>query len=106
MKASEPANCGCRPGRTMLDAMFYRARTGCLWEQPPERFGPRKGLYFRYRTWRTCGVWDQVMAALPNSGQPVWVPNLAPALRIEGRVEPASFPRKKRYPWKWVCLGL
>ncbi|WP_308311173.1 transposase, partial [Streptomyces sp. GbtcB6] len=42
-KAWEPPNHRCRPGRTMLDAMFYKARTGCLWEQLPERFGPWKG---------------------------------------------------------------
>ncbi|MER6221389.1 transposase [Streptomyces sp900105755] len=64
VKAWKHPNHRCRPGRTMLDAMFYKARTGCLWEELPERFGPWKGIHSRYKTCRTCGVWDQVLAGL------------------------------------------
>lgn len=72
----------------MLDAMFYKARTGVLWADLPERFGLWKGIHSRYKTWRTCGVWDQIMAALPDAGSPVWTPPLVPPLRVEGRVDP------------------
>lgn len=88
IKAWEPPNHKCRPGRLMLDAMFHKARTGVLWEDLPERFGLWKGIHSRYKTWRNCGVWDEVMAALPDGGRPVWVPPLVPPLRVEGRVDP------------------
>ncbi|NEC70392.1 recombinase family protein [Streptomyces rochei] len=91
VKAWEPPSHKCRPGRVMLDAMFYKARTGCLWEELPERFGLWKGIHSRYKTWRNCGVWDEVMAALPDEGQPVWTPPLVPPLRVEGRVDPRVF---------------
>ncbi|MFB8348974.1 transposase [Streptomyces niveus] len=68
--------------------MFHKARTGVLWEDLPERFGLWKGVHSRYKTWRNCGVWDDVMATLPGAGQPVWVPPLVPSLRVEGRVDP------------------
>ncbi|WP_420877314.1 transposase, partial [Streptomyces neyagawaensis] len=88
VKAWEPPNHRMRPGRVMLDAMFYKARTGCLWEELPERFGLWKGIHSRYKTWRNCGVWDEILAALPNTGQPVWTPPLVPPFRVEGRVDP------------------
>lgn len=88
VKAWEPPNHKLIPGRLMLDAMFYKARTGCRWQDLPERFGLWKGIHSRYKTWRNCGVWDDVMAALPDGGSSVWVPPLVPALRVEGRVDP------------------
>ncbi|MER6210913.1 transposase [Streptomyces sp. NPDC001642] len=98
VKAWEPPNHRCRPGRLMLDAMFYKARTGVLWEQLPERFGAWKGIHSRYQTWRNCGVWDEIMAALPDTGQPVWQPNLVPPLRIEGRVDPRLLTEEEAVP--------
>lgn len=88
VKAWVPPNHRMHPGRLMLDAMFYKARTGCLWEHLPERFGLWKGIHSRYKTWRNCGVWDEIMAALPDTGQPVWTPPLVPPSRVEGRVDP------------------
>ncbi|MFD4758006.1 hypothetical protein ACFWOJ_03635 [Streptomyces sp. NPDC058439] len=69
--------------------MLYKARTGVLRENLPERVGLWKGTHSRYKTWRTCGVWDEVMAALPGAGSPVWTTlPLVPPLRAEGRVDP------------------
>ncbi|CAM5548236.1 recombinase family protein [Streptomyces californicus] len=91
VKAWEPPNHKLIPGRLMLDAMFYKARTGCKWSDLPERFGLWKGIHSRYKTWRNCGVWDDVMAALPQEGpgyRPVPKLNLVPPFRVEGRVDP------------------
>lgn len=91
VKAWEPPNHKLIPGRLMLDAMFYKARTGCKWSDLPERFGLWKGIHSRYKTWRNCGVWDEVMAALPQDGPGYClVPelNLVPPFRVEGRVDP------------------
>lgn len=92
VKAWEPPNHRCRDGRVILDAIFHKARTGCLWSDlPADRFGKWGGVHSRYKTWVACGVWDELMAALPATGQPVWVPNLVPPLRVEGRVDPRTF---------------
>ncbi|QDI73178.1 recombinase [Streptomyces calvus] len=90
VKAWEPEHPNRRliPSRPMLDAMFYKARTGCRWEDLPERFGLWKSIHSRYKRWRSEGVWDAIMAALPDAGQPVWTPSLVPPFRVEGRVDP------------------
>ncbi|KOU97419.1 recombinase [Streptomyces sp. XY511] len=90
VKAWEPLNPNRRliPGRLMLDAMFYKARTGVRWADLPERFGGWNGIHTRYKTWANGGVWDQVMAALPNAGTVVPALSLVPPLRVEGRVDP------------------
>ncbi|WP_455431172.1 recombinase family protein [Streptomyces bikiniensis] len=91
VKAWEPPNHRLRPGRVLLDAMFYKVRTGCRWEDLPERFGAWKGIHTRYKTWRTGGTWDQIMAALPVDGpgyRPAHELNLVPPFRVEGRVDP------------------
>lgn len=63
--------------------------TGTLWFDLPERFGTPGGLHSRYKRWAEVGVWDQIMAALPNTGQPVWTPPpLVPPFRVEGRIDP------------------
>ncbi|MGQ4728774.1 MULTISPECIES: transposase [Streptomyces] len=90
VKAWEPEHPNRRliPSRRMIDAMFHKARTGCRWQDLPERFGLWKSIHSRYKRWRTEGVWDQIMSALPNEGQPLWVQPLVPPFRVEGRVDP------------------
>ncbi|MGI5136610.1 recombinase family protein [Streptomyces sp. CA-106110] len=105
VKAWEPPNHRPRPGRVMLEAMFYKARTGVLWEELPERFGKWKGIHSRYKTWRSCGVWDEIMAALPDAGQPVWSPPLVPSLRVEGRVDPRMMAQEEVAPLEMGVPG-
>ena len=90
VKAWEPEHPNRRliPSRRMIDAMFHKARTGCRWQDLPERFGLWKSIHSRYKRWRTEGIWDQIMSALPNEGQPLWVQPLVPPFRVEGRVDP------------------
>jgi len=90
VKAWEPPNHRLRCGRVMLDAMFYKARTGVRWSELPAEFGAWKGIHSRYKTWRACGVWADVMATLPDAGSPVWTPPLVPPLKVEGRVDPRA----------------
>ncbi|MFI5640321.1 recombinase family protein [Streptomyces goshikiensis] len=90
VKAWEPEHPNRRlvPGRLMLDAMFHKARTGVRWADLPERFGGWNGIHTRYKTWANGGVWDQIMAALPDTGTVVPALDLVPPLRVEGRVDP------------------
>ena len=48
----------------MLNAMVYWLNTGIPWRDLPERFGPWKSVYTRFRTWSRQGVWERVFDAL------------------------------------------
>jgi transposase len=50
--------------RSFIDAVLYRARTGVPWRDLPERFGPWKSVYNRFRNWSSHGIWELLFAAL------------------------------------------
>ena len=50
--------------RGFINAVIYRARTGIPWRDLPERFGPWKSVYNRFRNWSEAGIWELLFAAL------------------------------------------
>lgn len=50
--------------RMTLDALLYRLCTGVPWRDLPTRFGPWQSVYWRWRQWSSCGLWDQLLQAL------------------------------------------
>jgi transposase len=50
--------------RTFVDAVIFRARTGIPWRDLPERFGPWKSVYNRFRNWSRKGDWEAIFKAL------------------------------------------
>jgi transposase len=50
--------------RSFIDAVIYRARTGIPWRDLPERFGPWKSIYNRFRNWSLAGHWERIFKAL------------------------------------------
>lgn len=50
--------------RSFLDAVIYRARTGMPWRDLPDRFGPWKSVYNRFRNWALKGAWKRIFNAL------------------------------------------
>ena len=58
---------GGRPAkdnRVMLNGIIYWLNTGIPWEDLPERFGPWKSVYTRFRRWTNDGIWERVLAEL------------------------------------------
>ncbi len=53
-----------RGDRLFVDAVIYRAKTGIPWRDLPERFGPWKSVYNRFRNWAAKDVWAQVFREL------------------------------------------
>src|SRR5262245_31875253 len=53
-----------RGDRAFVDAVLYRARTGIPWRDLPERFGPWKSVYNRFRNWSRRGCWAAIFQAL------------------------------------------
>jgi transposase len=37
---------------------------GAPWRDLPERYGPWKTVYSRFRRWQQAGIWDQILVAL------------------------------------------
>ena len=54
--------------RLFVDAVLYRYRAGIPWRDLPERFGPWRTVYSRFRRWQHAGVWARVLAALQADG--------------------------------------
>ena len=52
------------PLREMVNAMFYRVRSGCPWRYLPDGFPPWQTVYSLFRPWEQDGVWEQVNARL------------------------------------------
>ena len=50
--------------RDMIDAIFWRLRTGSPWRDLPEEFGPWKTVYNHFDRWNSDGTLDQVQHQL------------------------------------------
>lgn len=50
--------------RKCLNGMIYRARTGCQWNQLPEKFGSDSTVHRTIQRWDSKGVFDAVWALL------------------------------------------
>lgn len=50
--------------RDVLDAIFYRERTGCQWRNLPRDFPPWKQVFEYYRKWRDNGMIEKLHDAL------------------------------------------
>lgn len=55
--------------RRMIEAMIFKARTGCPWRDLPEIFGPWKSVCARWRRWNHLGLWDTVLRWLEPCAQ-------------------------------------
>src|ERR1700758_338510 len=50
--------------RRVINGIFYVLRTGSLWRDLPERYGPYTTVYNRYNRWAKAGVWLKIFEAL------------------------------------------
>ncbi len=50
--------------RTVLNGIVWILRTGAPWRDLPDRYGPWKTAYSRFRRWREAGIWDRILIAL------------------------------------------
>ena len=50
--------------RQVLNGIFYRAKTGCLWHLLPPTFGRWQTVYGYFNRWRQQGHWKQILEAL------------------------------------------
>lgn len=50
--------------REVLNALFYRIRTGCQWRMLPKNFPAWYHVWYYYRTWRNDGTWERINTLL------------------------------------------
>ena len=50
--------------RLMLDGIIFRMRTGCLWNQMPERYGPDSTVHKWFQRFAADGALEEIWAAL------------------------------------------
>ena len=68
-----PKFVGGRPSklgeRQFVDAVIWRAKTGCPWRDLHPRFGSWKTVYNRFRDWSIRGIWPQMVYDLMEGKQ-------------------------------------
>ena len=50
--------------RAIVDAIWYRLRTGCQWRQLPSDFPAWPTVYYYFRKWGDTGTWERITTAL------------------------------------------
>ena len=68
----------CHDMRAIVNAILYRVKNGCIWQDLPHDFPPHQTVYEYYRTWTLDGTWekihglvrDKVRLKLGRSSQP------------------------------------
>ena len=53
-----------RGDRDFVNAVIWRTRTGVAWRDLPERFGPWKTVYNRFKRWAEIGIWERLFKEL------------------------------------------
>lgn len=63
----QPGSAGGRPWRDhreVLNGIFWILHTGAQWRELPERYGPWKTVYGRFRRWQREGLIDRILKRL------------------------------------------
>jgi transposase len=55
-----------KPNRLILNAILWRAKTGVPWRDIPERYGPWKTIYSRFRLWSKNKVFQTIFESLTH----------------------------------------
>jgi transposase len=50
--------------RKMLNGIIFRMRSGCQWDQLPERFGPKSTVFDWFQRWVQGGIFEKIWAVL------------------------------------------
>ena len=62
-KATDPGRSGS-DNRLFVEAVLWKARTGCPWRDLPEFFGNWSTVFRRFRDWCVAGVFERIFEAV------------------------------------------
>lgn len=73
--------------RTQLNGILHRLRTGCLWDELPERYGPWASVKDRQNAWFRRAFWPELTHHLNGlgGGTPVQRELRVPPFEVTGR---------------------
>ena len=68
--------------REVLNAIFYREKSGCAWQDLPHDFPPHQSVYEYYRAWSLDGTWERIHNALRDKVRRQAGRNIQPSAAI------------------------
>jgi transposase len=92
--------------RDFVEALLYRARTGCPWRDLPTRFGDWNAVYQRFRRWEKAGYFRVLMEHLPADLKAVTILFFDSTV-IRAHQHAAGAPAKKggKRRRRWAAAG-
>jgi transposase len=86
----------------MIDGILWALSDGGRWHNIPERFGPWKAVYDRFRKWSRQGLWDRILRHLQakemRSGQIDWSLFCIDGAVVRAHQSAGGAPKKKGRP--------
>lgn len=83
-----PKRSDALPVRPKLEAILFKARTGCRYEDLPGEYGSYRTIRTQAQRWVRSGVWDSLMDCLESvPAAPVWRPE---ATQIQVSLRPLA----------------
>ena len=88
--------------RLMIDGILWALSDGGRWCSLPDRFGPWKTAYDRFRKWCRNGLWDRLLLHLQakkmHPGEIDWDLFCIDGSAVRAHQSAAGAPEKKRRP--------
>ena len=95
--------------RKVLNAIIFRMRSGCQWDQLPEKFGPKSTVHDWFQRWNKNGIMAKIMAVLveecDESGGVGWEWQSADGAMAKARFGGVKWARTPRIERKMAPSG-
>nr|WP_268240276.1 IS5 family transposase [Streptomyces kronopolitis] len=96
-----------RDRRQVMNGILWKLSTGAAWRDLPERYGPWKTVYERFRRWSADGTWDRILAHVQQHsdavGQVDWSLVCVDSTTVRAHQHAAG--ARKGGPWAGEALG-
>ncbi|MFD7507730.1 IS5 family transposase [Streptomyces sp. NPDC059853] len=96
-----------RDRRQVLNGILWKLSTGAAWRDLPERYGPWKTVYERFRRWSADGTWDRLLAHVQQHsdaiGEVDWSIVCVDSTIVRAHQHAAG--ARKGGPWTGEALG-
>ncbi|WEH31865.1 IS5 family transposase [Streptomyces sp. AM 3-1-1] len=97
-----------RDRRQVVNGILWKLSTGAAWRDLPERYGPWKTVYERFRCWSADGTWDRLLAYVQQHsdavGQVDWTLVCVDSTTVRAH-QHAAGARKGGQAWPGEAIG-
>lgn len=69
----QDVGCAAKDNRLFIEAVIYKAKTGCGWMDLPEKYGKWHSVHKRFLRWSRKGVWQAIFNTLACSADTEWL---------------------------------